>query len=790
MQRLRRWPRITAIKHGVGWVMMSLPSQVPLLAHSRGLGTYFALLAVACLSACSPTPLPTPLDSAQSSSQPAHPTTSAGSNVHTANDAYVGSSTCGSCHADAYALWQGSHHQMAMSVVDGTDATFRGEQATFDTGVVRFSRDDSGYVITLDPDGAAPTDLRVRYAFGVHPLQQYLVAIGDGRMQALPFVRDTRPLGSEPYRTGVQGQAWYHLDHVSSASDSEANVTHWMRDGQNWNHMCADCHSTNVRKSYDAQSDRFTTQFSEISVGCEACHGPGQGHSHQPKRVTMPALDRQQKADVCASCHSRRTRLLEGFQPGDRYLDYFSPALLDADLYHADGQILDEVFVYGSFAQSKMHGAGVTCGNCHEPHSGQLLLPGNDMCTSCHSPAGNPQFPSLTKALYNDSTHHFHLPKAGMSAEESGVACVSCHMTGKPYMGVDFRRDHSFRVPRPDLSAATAAPDACTSCHQDRGAEWAAKAIADHKNSSRSEHFGPAFALARRAKKGAESQLVDIAGSFDMPAIVRGSALSLLAAYPQQLTALAKGAADADPLVRLGAVSGAQGLPPAQRWQILQQLLADPLRSIRFAATMALGDLYPQLATQQQRQLQKALLALLQALEVDADRAEALSLRALLHLHMGQTNTAEKHLLRALTLNPQWVPGLINLADIYRLQGRDQEAGVLLDRALALADDSANVVIAKALWLVRQGLLDKALVLLGSRFQQQPDARLTYIYAIALNSSGESARALEVIDQAVTQELTPGPWLQIGISLAQDRDDDLRRAQYQRYAQAASTVTN
>ena len=145
-----------------------------------------------------------------------------------------------------------------------------------------------------------------------------------------------------------------------------------------------------------------------------------------------------------------------------------------------------------------MYARGVRCSDCHDPHAAELRAEGNAVCTQCHSPAGNPEFPTLRRAAYDDPAHHFHAPGS------PGAECRACHMIERTYMGIDGRRDHSFRVPRPDL-AATGAPDACTDCHADRGAAWAAEEIArrfpDPRH--RGPHFATAFAAAQWVPGGA-----------------------------------------------------------------------------------------------------------------------------------------------------------------------------------------------------------------------------------------------------------------------------------------------
>src|SRR5690606_33820007 len=105
--------------------------------------------------------------------------------------------------------------------------------------------------------------------------------------------------------------------------------------------------------------------------------------------------------DVCAQCHARRAQLDDALAPGEPLLDRFVPARLDEGLYHADGQILDEVFVYGSFVQSAMYRAGVVCNDCHDPHSTRVVADGHALCTGCHA-----------AEVFDAPSHHHRAPDA------------------------------------------------------------------------------------------------------------------------------------------------------------------------------------------------------------------------------------------------------------------------------------------------------------------------------------------------------------------------------------------
>ena len=359
--------------------------------------------------------------------------------VVTESPDHVGSAVCADCHVTEYQSWQGSHHQLAMQTAstDTVLGNFDGASVSYNTSTSRFLEDGDGFVVSTDgPDGQLQ-DYRVRYAFGVAPLQQYLLDTGGGRYQALSIAWDSRA-------REAGGQRWFHL--YPDEQVDHADVLHWTQPSATWNYMCADCHSTALKKNYDADSRSYATSYAEVSVGCEACHGAASLHVASARAggpvQSLASLDEQSaQVNACAPCHSRRGQLAEGFQPSADMLDHYLPALLDEGLYHPDGQILDEVYVWGSFTQSKMYGQGVMCIHCHDPHNAGLKLSGNTVCTQCHNAAGRADFPSLPKANFDSPEHHFHAP------DSAGGQCVACHMANKTYMVVDPRRDHSFRIP-------------------------------------------------------------------------------------------------------------------------------------------------------------------------------------------------------------------------------------------------------------------------------------------------------------------------------------------------------
>ncbi|OSP56198.1 hypothetical protein BV911_04255 [Pseudoruegeria sp. SK021] len=497
---------------------------------------------------------------------------------------YVGSGQCADCHIDEVEAWNGSHHQLAWTLPspETVVADFDGTSFSGSGMSVAFSQDAGGYHAQVTETDGSMSTYDVHSVVGIAPLQQFLFETEPGKLQSFDVVWD------------ADAQEWYNLypDQILPPNDG----LHWTGPYKNWNGRCAECHATGFEKNFDFPSQSYASVQAEIGVGCEACHGPGSDHiawatsqspmeaDHATYGLTMvPDADGEAWGQQCAGCHSRREAYGDGNPvPGTPYHDAYRLSLLTPNLYHADGQIQDEVYVYGSFLQSKMYAEGVTCTNCHDPHSAQLVAEGNAVCTQCHSPAGNPDFPTLPLQEFDTPEHHFH------EVGSAGAECKNCHMAEQAYMGIDLRADHSFRIPRPDLDAVTGAPDACTACHQDRTPDWAADAIAGWypQSTHRGFQFGTVFARARQNPAYARSDLEVLAQDTELADLVRSTALYLMegASDPATAEAMADLLTDDSPLVRSAAAPLQRGASPQDSVLRLAPLLNDPSQSVRFAA--------------------------------------------------------------------------------------------------------------------------------------------------------------------------------------------------------------
>jgi predicted CXXCH cytochrome family protein len=661
--------------------------------------------------------------------------------------AYAGSAACRACHAQAYDAWSGSHHDRAMQRAQGSAvlAPFEGERFSHGGVTSRFfERDGRFFVTTEGPDGQS-ADFEIAYTFGVEPLQQVLIPLAGGRVQALGIAWDSRPAARG-------GQRWFPL--YPDPEIRPGDGLHWTGLYQRWNTMCADCHSTGLESGYDLATDTYETTWAELNVGCEACHGPAGAHVDWARsfaagderstdgaalRVKLPARVARDEVDLCAPCHSRRHRISGENAHGEPFHDHFAPEVLRADLYHADGQILDEVYVYGSFVQSKMYARGVRCSDCHEPHALELRAEGNALCVRCHAEAGDPRFPTLARKRYDTPEHHFHPP------DSPGAACVACHMPAKVYMQIDLRRDHSLRVPRPDLSIALGTPNACNACHADRSAAWAADAIDRAAGAApRAPHYGEVIAAGRARAPEARDSLVALTADPEAPAIVRATALDLLSQYGADvIDAVIAATRDADPLVRARAVAGLDRFPAEARLAAAVPRLRDPVRAVRVEAARVLVSA-PRgtwdAATQ--RAFDDALAEFVQAQAAQADMPAAHLNLAVMHDANGRSGLAEQSYRTALKLDPDFLPARFNLAMLYNRTGRNADAERVLREALVRSPDEGELYYSLGLLLAEEQRLEEAADALERAAALLPArARPGYNYALVLQQLGRNADA-------------------------------------------------
>lgn len=624
---------------------------------------------------------------------------------------FVGTQSCISCHQGEHKDWLGSHHDLAMdrATPDKVIGDFSGAKLEhYGITSTMFMRDGKYFINTEGPEGEL-ADFEIKYVLGIDPLQQYMVEFDRspelkenevGRLQVLRVSWDTKK------------KKWFHLDPPDVASKlPPGDQLHWTGSAQRWNSMCADCHSTNLQKNFDVATASYHTSWSDINVGCEACHGPGSVHvelanSHSlfwdRKRgyglAELKSTSNIPQVEACAPCHSRRRTLAGGHTADCNFHDFFANEVLAETMYHADGQIEDEVYEYGSFVQSKMFHKGIRCTDCHQPHSGKLKFEGNKLCTSCH------QHPS---GKYDTFAHHHH-PEGS-----SGASCVNCHMPETTYMAVDPRRDHSLRVPRPDLSLQLGTPNACVSCHvsdakvaqsklatrsesyahllaKSRGGEkevaaeitrlntWADKQISKWYGPDRKQpaHYATALDAARTLAPDAPQKLMELAEQREVPAIVRATLAMELGNFISQgkdvEKIIRKMLADEKSEVRAAAVVALQQATTDVQLAALTPLLSDPSRLVRTEAARVLSSVSQQNFNAAEREsFAKALAEYREALMTGSDSGGAHIMMGVLEESLGDPEAAIAAYETAIRLEPGSRGARANLASLLERQAQD-----------------------------------------------------------------------------------------------------------------------
>lgn len=610
-----------------------------------------------------------------------------------AEAAYVGSKSCQSCHAPEFADWKNSDHFKAMLPANDTTVLGDFNNATFSADGVssRFFTEDGTYYINTQGEDGQNHDYEVLYTFGHFPLQQYLIAFPGGRIQATRLSWDSRE------------NKWFNQ--YAGQKVHPADWLNWTGNGQNWNTMCASCHSTNLQKNYDFESDSYHTTWSEVNVACESCHGPGSKHADM---VALPNYDStnsglwklkglpaQQQINTCAPCHARKSDISEVAMQGGELMDNLIPQTINDEFYHADGQIKEEDYVYGSFTQSKMFHKNIRCADCHNVHSGKLKLSGNALCMTCHEPK------------YNTKEHHFHQP------ETESAQCVNCHMVAKTYMGNDIRRDHSFRIPRPDQSLAFGTPNACNGCHKEKSTKWASEAVVKWYGPNRAYHFSDDLVPGSLLNQNSENHLTKLVADTSQPEIARATAAFYLGELQTQAAAdaLLGGLTDEKPMVRYQAVRALENYPPEILQNAAFKNLNDKVRAVRIAT----ADLFHRLPTSAlPSSARNAFIA------ADAENREFLASQrdfavgnvmvADYHLQGGEFDLAIMHYVRGLQKDSLMNYARLNLATAYNSLGRNDEALRTLNYAAKIDPDNDHIFYSLGLLYYEIGEVNKALV--------------------------------------------------------------------------------
>jgi tetratricopeptide (TPR) repeat protein len=644
------------------------------------------------------------------------------------DDHFLGDKTCKECHADQFKSWQGSDHDKAMQIVSDSSIIGDFNNVKFKSqGVTSyfFKKGDDFFVNTEGPEGTYE-DYKIVYTFGVKPLQQYIVQFPNGHYQCLRTAWDT-----------VKGK-WFDLYPDFKVVHSE--WLHWSRGGLNWNTMCSDCHSTNVRKNYDFDTHSYDTKYAIINVSCEACHGPGKTHVEQANlkgkdytfsgdlKMTV-GTDPRDLVDQCARCHMRREQISEYYNFEGSMLDHYYPELINTRTYHPDGQIMDEDYVYGSFMQSKMYHNNVTCINCHDSHSYKLKFEGNLLCAQCHVPD-----------TYDTPSHHFH------EGGSEGAQCINCHMTGKYYMGNDFRRDHSFRIPRPDLSLKYGTPNACIQCHEDKDDAWAWENFKKQYGEPDYKHFSELLVPGLLGEENGLNSLLELAKDSIYPDIARASAVSGMSNYfdANSINNLISFLSDDSALVRAATLDVIANMDTKDYVNSLLPMLKDKKRAVRVKAFFALSNL--------------------DEIQIPED-------------YKAVYKKVKKEFETQLNVTSDFVGGRIKKAD-YNLKKGDLQAAIIGYESALEIDNVNNIVRTNLANLYYQnGQFQKAEDAFKIVIEQEPEfAQTYYSYSLLLAELNRAEEAIEQMHFAI-KYMPDSIRFYYNLSLLYDKVNNLAKAE-------------
>ena len=675
---------------------------------------------------------------------------------------YVGKESCIECHEAEYNDWVGSDHDKAMDVANDSTVLGNFNNATIksNNGLVhRMFRDGEKFMVHTDGADGNMQDYEITYVFGWTPLQNYLVEFPGGRLQTLALTWSTLD------------KTWYYMPDSTYKNDNvnHENWLHWTNQAQNWNSMCAYCHSTNLKKGYDHKTDSYNTTWSEINVSCEACHGPSSYHiewANMPEYAQTniknyglvektSGLTNVEYVDKCARCHSRRSTLSDYDYHFKSMYDHIIPQLPIQPNYYIDGQIKEEDYVWGSFNQSKMHVNDVQCNDCHNVHSGELVLPveDNQLCLQCHKAAD-----------YNTPNHHYHkgfgekgdavISESGVKFEVgSGTQCYNCHMHGGYYMGVDYRRDHSFRIPRPDLSDKLGTPNACNQCHADKSNRWSMDYIEKWFGTSRHFQFGEAIYASQQGVKGVDRQLIDIIKSPEevYPVSKKATAMaSLTFESDSSSKVLYASLNDIDPQMRLIAVRTLQ-IQSQKDIDRLLPMLSDEAKAVRIETTNKLSFLSnDQIPAKYLNRFKDALKEYEDMLLYNADFPMGKFSLGNFYYARKSYALSEKYYLRALEQDSELDVVKINIAYLYSAMGKPDKAEKYLRMAVEKSPDNGTFLYNLGLILSENKKYEESLKYLLKASEGMPEnPRIDYNIAMMYDFFGDYENGVKYLKSAI-----------------------------------------
>lgn len=657
--------------------------------------------------------------------------------------AELSSDYCIKCHKHIYdvskASEKGSHHFYANRNIDleKDGAVFDGRIKKIGNVAYTFFKDGNALKIKMSEAGVEKV-FEPKMVIGKTPLKQFIIEVEAGKFQTLSLAVDTNNnelFDVFNYEERLQGE-WGH----------------WLGRGMNWNSNCAYCHTTNYKKNYDFKSDSYKSAFIEQGIRCIECHDAIPKECMEGKDF-LPVIKKRptnlERTYSCAVCHSRREELTNNkFKVGDSYFDHFRPILPDTpNIYRADGQVMEENFMFGSFMMCRQFKAGVSCTDCHDAHSMRLVAnpQDNKLCLNCHAPnaKGFKGAPTIDVKL-----HTFH-------DERGGTKCIDCHMPQTVYMGKDARYDHGFTSPDPYLTKTINIPNTCTRCHEaldkekpERNLDWMIKEFDKRHLTERLKHKrSRAIALDDFHKnKLSYEHMFEVLRLLDAEELDAWRAILATTLTPyiqaneayEKLKALLK---DKSELVRSRALRALSSREDAQ--ELAKPLLQDPSRLVRIDASCLFTKSAPE----------ENIAELLEYLDFNTDSALGALKRADYAVNIGDTESVSKYTSHAQSLDKLNPDLKVEAALMEYRAGHIAEAEKIFEEAMKFSKNNPNTFYNAALFYAENKNVKKSAELFESCVRIDPNfSRAWYNLSIARLQLGEKEKAMQAINTALLLE--------------------------------------
>jgi predicted CXXCH cytochrome family protein len=642
-------------------------------------------------------------------------------------NAYVGSQACQRCHDGEYDSWRKTLHvQMTKPIGEArVEGDFRPHTHVEQNGrAYTMESKDGRYYVSIAHDGRPAEKFQVDYTLGANRFQGYLSKLPDGRIYVLPIFWHN------------ESKRWLDWKEIAPVPD---HPTEDLR--QIWNITCVNCHATNLARNYNPKTRTYATTWTEMGVGCEACHGPGAEHVvigdawdkdpvHAPAKPTMAQLrifspakaTPRQTFDACGYCHGNKNNTFFGFTPGDRYEDYALPFLISQPNppndpqgeFWPDGRPSrfnrpQALTLSGCFQRGQ-----ATCTSCHRMHGpenahmlkvavetpdGRRTGESDGLCTQCHKTVNSQQ------STVDSRSHTHHAP------DSPGSRCIECHMSDVNWRLITRRRDHTFQAPVPELTSRYGVPNACTTCHEDKSPEWAASTMdrwyGNKERRLATLAMSDAIYTAAAGDASALSDIARLASDRSHGMLIRASAAEFAgqlivkagaageAGRPRDaavINALIGAANDPEPTVRAAAITSLGSVVDDRTTAVIAAHLTDAARLVRVRAAEALMDRgLVRLDGAVGAALDRAQSEWTDSLRTFNDSARDQATLGWLEASRGRTPEATDALTNAIALDPAAARPHVFLGVVAARAGRYDEALKQFTTARTLAPDYPNL---------------------------------------------------------------------------------------------------